>query len=193
MEIGLFAIVSESSIASGTRRKEAVTGKAYYYLQEFVEVARAAAVKLNAHLGIPAAVDRIANEMRLANQKIESLSRQLMGQKLGDVTGAKESVNGVDILVQDLGQASKEDLLNAWDQIKRQGSCMAFLFSSKNKLYICAATDDVVANGVSCKKFINFAAGLGIKGGGRDNVAQGVMQDINAENIKDALKKFLQG
>ena len=194
IEAGLFVIVNEASIASGVRRIEALTGvKAWQYLQDLAQSAKVTAAALNCPAnGLPQALDRLQNELKISEQKIENLNRVAIKQKTGTLTQDKENVSGVDTIVHDFGAASKDELMHAWDDLKKQGNLFVFLSAMENKFYICAATDDLVVKGMSCKKFLSdYSAKLGIKGGGRDNLVQGSLQSVDVDRIKMAIKEFI--
>jgi alanyl-tRNA synthetase len=194
IEAGLFVIINESSIASGVRRIEALTGfKAWQYLQDTAQSAKISAAALNCQVvGLPAALERLQSELKSAEQKIDNLNHMAVLQKTGTVMQGKENAAGIDFVVFDFGAASKDELMHAWDDMKKQGNLFAFLCSAANKFYICATTDDMLSRGISCKKFLSdYSAKLGIKGGGRDNLVQGAIQNVNLAEIKEAIKGFI--
>jgi alanyl-tRNA synthetase len=192
IEIGSFVIVTESSIASGTRRIEAFAGKrAYEYLQTFVDAAKAGALVLNCTVNVlPAAIDKLQDDIKVLNQKIDDLNKKAVVGKLNDLS--KENINGVDVLVHDFSDASREALMHVWDNFKKQGNCFGLLLASKSKLFVCGASDDLVAKGITCKKFMQSAQNIGLKGGGKDNLVQGSAQNVDINAVKSIIKDFLK-
>ena len=166
-EAGLFAVVDEASIASGIRRIEALTGfKAWQYLKEAAQSAKTTAAALNCAVSaLPAALGRLQDKLKSAEQKADNLNRAAVSQKAGSLQEDKESVAGIGLIVHDFGVGAKEELMHAWDSLKKQGNLAAFLCARESK--------------------------LGIKGGGRDNIVQGVIAHVDTEKIKSALKDFL--
>ncbi len=193
-EICRFFIESEASIASGVRRIEAVTGEqAYKTAQVFEETLEYLEEMLNCNAGnLLQTVGRLQTDLKEARQQLANLNKNAVAAKAKGLAASKESVNGVDILVQDLGSATKDELLHAWDTLRQGGTLVAFLLASANNIFICGASDDLAQKGISCKRFIvGYGPSLGIKGGGRDNLVQGVAQNADLEKIKAAIREFI--
>lgn len=177
--INSFKIVSESGVAAGVRRIEALTGNgvfAYYkdIERKFNDICRAAKAT-------PANVEeKIAHmqaEIKSLNSEIESLKNKAANEALGDVLNQAEDVNGVKFLAVKLNDVDMNELRNLSDDLKSKiGSGVVVLASamgSDKVNLIVTATDDIVKAGVHAGNIIKSAAPcVGGGGGGRPNMAQ---------------------
>ncbi|WP_418754222.1 alanine--tRNA ligase [Eshraghiella crossota] len=177
--INSFKIVSESGVAAGVRRIEALTGNgvfAYYkdIEKKYNDICKAAKAT-------PANVEeKIAHmqaEIKSLNSEIESLKNKAANEALGDVLNQAEDVNGVKFLAVKLNDVDMNELRNLSDDLKSKiGSGVVVLASamgSDKVNLIVTATDDIVKAGVHAGNIIKSAAPcVGGCGGGRPNMAQ---------------------
>lgn len=177
--INSFKIVSESGVAAGVRRIEALTGNgvfAYYkdIGKKYNDICKAAKAT-------PANVEeKIAHmqaEIKSLNSEIESLKNKAANEALGDVLNQAEDVNGVKFLAVKLNDVDMNELRNLSDDLKSKiGSGVVVLASamgSDKVNLIVTATDDIVKAGVHAGNIIKSAAPcVGGGGGGRPNMAQ---------------------
>lgn len=177
--INSFKIVSESGVAAGVRRIEALTGNgvfAYYkdIEKKYNDICKAAKAT-------PANVEeKIAHmqaEIKSLNSEIESLKNKAANEALGDVLNQAEDVNGVKFLAVKLNDVDMNELRNLSDDLKSKiGSGVVVLASamgSDKVNLIVIATDDIVKAGVHAGNIIKSAAPcVGGGGGGRPNMAQ---------------------
>lgn len=177
--INSFKIVSESGVAAGVRRIEALTGNgvfAYYkdIEKKYNDICKAAKAT-------PANVEeKIAHmqaEIKSLNSEIESLKNKAANEALGDVLNQTEDVNGVKFLAVKLNDVDMNELRNLSDDLKSKiGSGVVVLASamgSDKVNLIVTATDDIVKAGVHAGNIIKSAAPcVGGGGGGRPNMAQ---------------------
>ena len=177
--INSFKIVSESGVAAGVRRIEALTGNgvfAYYkdIEKKYNDICKAAKAT-------PANVEeKIAHmqaEIKSLDSEIESLKNKAANEALGDVLNQAEDVNGVKFLAVKLNDVDMNELRNLSDDLKSKiGSGVVVLASamgSDKVNLIVTATDDIVKAGVHAGNIIKSAAPcVGGGGGGRPNMAQ---------------------
>ncbi len=177
--INSFKIVSESGVAAGVRRIEALTGNgvfAYYkdIEKKYNDICKAAKAT-------PANVEeKIAHmqaEIKSLNSEILSLKNKAANEALGDVLNQAEDVNGVKFLAVKLNDVDMNELRNLSDDLKSKiGSGVVVLASamgSDKVNLIVTATDDIVKAGVHAGNIIKSAAPcVGGGGGGRPNMAQ---------------------
>lgn len=177
--INSFKIVSESGVAAGVRRIEALTGNgvfAYYkdIEKKYNDICKAAKAT-------PANVEeKIAHmqaEIKSLNSEIESLKNKAANEALGDVLNQAEDVNGVKFLAVKLNDVDMNELRSLSDDLKSKiGSGVVVLASamgSDKVNLIVTATDDIVKAGVHAGNIIKSAAPcVGGGGGGRPNMAQ---------------------
>jgi len=174
--IGLFKITSESGIAAGVRRIEAVTGGiALKYMRSMEETVLQSAQMLRTS---PAELQqRIVNtleELRESERELTTLkSRLAASQGDGLVSQAKE-MNGVKVLVATMKDAEAKALRESIDQLKAKlGSAVIVLASTEGeKIQIAAAvTPDLTAK-VKAGELVNMVAQqVGGKGGGKPDMA----------------------
>ncbi|MEI3340586.1 MAG: alanine--tRNA ligase [Eubacterium sp.] len=194
--ISAFKIVSETGIAAGVRRIEALTSQAVfsYYdkMEETVEEA-AKLLKTNA-AGVVEKIAHLQAELKALHSEIESLKSKAAKDALGDVMDQVKEVNGVKVLATEVADVDMNGLRDLGDQLKEKlGEGVVVLASAKDgKVSIMAmATDAAVKAGVHCGNLIKASAGLvGGGGGGRPNMAQAGGK--NPAGIKDALAKAVE-
>ena len=177
--INSFKIVSESGVAAGVRRIEALTGNGVFAYYKDIEKKYNAICK--AAKATPANVEeKIAHmqaEIKSLNSEIESLKNKAANEALGDVLNQAEDVNGVKFLAVKLNDVDMNELRNLSDDLKSKiGSGVVVLASamgSDKVNLIVTATDDIVKAGVHAGNIIKSAAPcVGGGGGGRPNMAQ---------------------
>ncbi len=177
-QILLFKIISESGVAAGVRRIEALTGKAvldYYKKQEQILFEAANTLKTS-----PAELtDRIIHlqkEIKDLNSENESLKNKLASSALGDVMDQVKEVGGVKLLAVSVPDTDGGELRNLGDELKEKiGEGVILLASSKNgKVSLVAmVTPEAQKKGAHAGNLIKKAAGIvGGGGGGRPNMAQ---------------------
>ncbi|WP_100655765.1 alanine--tRNA ligase [Alteromonas flava] len=197
-EIGLLKIVSESGIASGVRRIEAITGEAAlnYVQQQQARVAQAAQlVKAdpNALVERIKAVLQSNRELEKANQQ---LSQKLNAQKGADVLSQATEINGVKVLVTEMPGIESKALRGILDDLKNQiGSGVICLgTASDDKVGLIAGVTNDLTSKVKAGELVNFvAAQVGGKGGGRPDMAQaGGNQPENLANALNSVNTWLQ-
>ncbi len=165
-EIGLFKILTESSVASGVRRIEAVTGlEAEAHVAELEETLQQAAdlLKTNSK-GVPARLTQWMEERKKGTPK-NSISLDL----------SVEEINGVKFGSQVLDNVPPQDLKELMDQGKaKQGSGIVVIFSSfEGKVSaLVGVTSDLMGTHDARDLIKPLADALGGKGGGRSDLAQ---------------------
>jgi len=177
-EIGLFKIVSESSIASGTRRIEAITGDAALKWAEETEylVEKLADVLQTGRDGIEEKVQILMDNNRKMNLEIRSLKSQIAQLPSDNSQTEIETINGLSVLIKELDRGSEMSVMrSAIDQMKQNiGSGVIILasVSSKNKVRIAVGvTEDLITKIQADVLAQHMSEILGGKGGGRANFA----------------------
>ena len=176
--INAFKIVSETGIAAGVRRIEALTGNGVFEYYKDIENKYNEACK--ALKATPANIlDKISHlqaELKALQSENESLKSKAAGAAMGNVTDKVEEIKGVKFLGLSLDGVDMNGLRNLGDDLKTKiGSGVVVIASvadGKVNLMV-TATDDVVAMGVHAGNIIKAAAPkVGGGGGGRPNMAQ---------------------
>ncbi len=192
-DIHAFKIISESGIAAGVRRIEALTGDGILsYLSrledEFESAARTAKTT-PAELGTK--IISMQEEMRSLRSENEKLRNRLANDSLGDVMDQVREINGVKVLAAKVPDNDMNGLRTLGDSLKAKlGEGVVVLASSGNgKVSLIAmVTDDAMKAGAHAGKLISSIAGLvGGGGGGRPNMAQAGGK--NPAGIDQALEK----
>ena len=190
--IGAFKIVSESGIAAGVRRIEALTGNAVFAYYKNIENSYNEICK--ALKATPANVtEKIAHlqaELKALASENESLKSKAAGAAMGNVLDKVEDVNGVKFLGVSLEGVDMNELRNLGDDLKSKLGSGVIVLASVNEGKVnlmVAATDDVVAKGAHAGNIIKASAPkVGGGGGGRPNMAQAGGK--NPSGINEALE-----
>ena len=200
--IGQFKIISESGVAAGIRRIEAITGHNVIKYYENLENTIAEAAKI-----IKASPDKLVEkakhlmeEMKALQSENESLKNKAAKEALGDVMDKVVEIGGVKVLSVEIPETDGNELRTLGDELKNKlGEGLIFLASAKDgKVNLVAmATDGAVKAGVHAGNLIKTVAPIvGGGGGGRPNMAQagGKLPDKigqAVEAVKDEVKTQL--
>jgi alanyl-tRNA synthetase len=177
-DIGLFTIVSESAVAAGVRRIEALTSEhARRYLAGQAEIAREAAGAIRTPIGeLSVRVAQLAEERRKLERELAEVRKQLA--LAGPAKGGddSETIAGIKTVLKLVEGVSPKDLKSLADGAKQQigSGVVAFVAAADGKASIVVGvTDDLTAK-ISAVDLVRAAAeALGGKGGGgRPDMAQ---------------------
>ncbi|WP_237065910.1 alanine--tRNA ligase [Microbulbifer guangxiensis] len=184
-DIGLLRIVSESGIASGQRRIEAVTGAhALALFDEAQQRLEHAATLLKTRPDTLAdKVEQLLANNRKLEKEIAQLKTKLASGAGGDLSSQAVDVTGVKLLAVSVEGADPKSLRDLADQMKNKlGSGVVLLAApADEKVALVAAVTKDLTDRVAAGDLMRFAAGkLGGKGGGRADMAQGGGTDVAA-------------
>ncbi|MDD4955644.1 MAG: alanine--tRNA ligase [Candidatus Omnitrophica bacterium] len=200
-EIGVFFIVSESSISSGIRRIEAVVGeKAYTRIKSTQKALIEAAAMLKCQTQeVPAAIKQLQDEVRALNEEVKQSNKEKISSKIDDIVKAKKEISGFVFLTHSFKNIEPSDLVFISDGIKKRlGSVFVFLVSesSGKNIFICSTTDDYAKKKAEANKFVSFfKEELSLKGGGKPTLVQGVVAGFSEDlllKVENCFVKFLQ-
>lgn len=195
-DIKAFKIVSESGVAAGVRRIEAITSDAVFaYYDEIEKTLEEAAKALKTN---PAGVlDKIAHlqaQVKELNSEIESLKSKAAKESLGDVMDQVQEVAGVKFLAAKVDGVDMNGLRDLGDQLKNKlGEGVILLASvTDGKVNLVAmASDEAQKAGAHAGNLIKSIASLvGGGGGGRPNMAQAGGK--NPAGVEDALAEAVK-
>ncbi|MBA6289744.1 alanine--tRNA ligase [Colwellia sp. MB3u-4] len=190
-DIGLFKIVSESGIAAGVRRIEAVTGEAalnYFAAQEQTLSTIAALVKTDS-VNVASKVEQVILRNKELEKELAQFKQKLASQAGADLVSQAIDVNGVKTLVANLAGVEAKSLRGMVDDLKnKMGSGIILLATtSDDKVSLIAGVTKDLVGQVKSGELVNIAAQeVGGKGGGRPDMAQA--GGSQPENIEAALK-----
>jgi alanyl-tRNA synthetase len=185
-EIGLFKIISEAGVASGTRRIEAVAGPAVLeYLNVRDAVVRDLSERFKAkpeELG-----DRITTlqtDLKTAQKELEALKSELAVIKSGQLLDQAEAVGALKVIVAELPGVSAEALKTAAEMLLQKLGAGAVVLGSvpePDKVSLVAAfSPEIIEHKLKAGQFIGGIAKLcGGGGGGRPNLAQAGGRDAS--------------
>ena len=184
-------ILSESGVAAGVRRIEALTGDGVLaYYKELEDLLNEAAKLLKANPSeIVTKIDHLQKDLKAANSEIESMKAQAAKDALGNSLEQTEDVKGVKLLATKLDNVEMGALRDLGDSLKDKigDGVVALLSSCDGKANIVImATDSAVKAGAHAGNLIKAIAPIvGGGGGGRPNMAQAGGK--NPAGIDDAL------
>ncbi|MBQ5634167.1 MAG: alanine--tRNA ligase, partial [Clostridia bacterium] len=191
-KIGLFKIVSESSVAAGVRRIEAKTGLGVLGIiadnQNLIAEA-AAELKAQNPADIAKRAAILREELHAAKGEIDSLNAKLAASKIDGLVGAAEQIGGVRLVCARFDDMQIDAVRALCDELKSKYSDIVSVIAINvgGKLnFIASAGKDAVACGVHAGKLVGAVASVtGGKGGGRpDNAMAG---GADASKIDEAL------
>ena len=183
--IGLFKIVSESGIGAGTRRIEAVTGKAAYQLMnDQVGLLKEAAAKVKSNpRDLVGRVEGLLEEIRNLQRENDSLSTKLGNIEAGNLVDRVQNINGVNVLAAKVNATDMNNLRAMVDDLKQKLESAVIVLASPQgeKVNIIAGvTKDLIAKGHHAGKLVKEVATIcGGGGGGRPDMAQAGGKDAS--------------
>ena len=192
-KISVFKIVSESGVAAGVRRIEALTSKGVFEFYDTIEKELEEAAK--AAKAEPAQlvkrIETMAEEIKELQSENEKLKNKMAREAMGDVMSQIREVKGVKLLPVKMSGVDMAALMNLGDQLKAKLGDGVVVLASDNggKVSLLAmATDSAMKAGAHAGNLIKGIAKLvGGGGGGRPNMAQAGGK--NAAGIDAALKE----
>ena len=178
LDIQSFKIISESGIAAGVRRIEALTGNHVltYYKKMEENLNQAAACAKTTPANLVEKIGHLQAEVKALSSENESLKSKLAQNSLGNVMDEVKEVKGVKLLATKLSGVDMNGLRDLGDQLKEKlGDGVVVLLSEQDGKVnmIAMATDLAVKAGAHAGNLIKgIAALVGGGGGGRPNMAQ---------------------
>lgn len=191
-EIGLFKIVSESSIAAGMRRIEALTGEeALKYIQETEDLINEMQFSLNAsRKELLGQTDKLKDSLKEKEKESKALRKKLAYQRYQRREEEVKKIKGVSVLIKKVEGLSTAELRELADSLKQKmGSGIVVLgMASEGKVFLVSSvTKDLIAQ-VKADEFVKkMAPFIGGGGGGRPDFAQA--GGTKPEKLDEALKK----
>lgn len=189
-EAGLFKIVSESSVASGVRRIEAVTGEG---VLELLNSSLNTLDKAAAALKVPNAneivtrCESVMSELREKDRKIEAMQQAAANAQLGSLD--EKDVNGVKVITAALDGTGADGLRKVGDSLADKYDCFVAVLAGTNEgksNILCKCSKSAVSKGANAGTIVReVAAVAGGKGGGKPDQAMAGVPDTS--KLGDAL------
>lgn len=198
-DLRLIKIVSESAIAAGTRRIEAVVGDtAIKYLNAKEDVVD----KLSAHFKAPydevfGRVEKLQDENKSIQKEFANLQNVLAKQKFATLVEKAESIEGGKLFIAKIDAMDVSGVKDGVEFLgQKLGDSVIVVVSPKldgtGATIVAKVSDNFVAKGIQAGKLVGeIAAKCGGKGGGRPQFAQGGLSDLSA--VDEVLKEIMKG
>ncbi len=198
-ELGLFKIVSESSVAAGVRRIEAVTGIGYLNATRALEATlfqAAGVLKLQSASELVKRCETLTAEVKEKDREINLLNSKLAGSKIDELLKSAHEEGGVLVVAGDLSGVNAEMLRSMGDQLRDKAPAICALLcggDAEKKNFLCVAGPAAVKAGVHAGKIIKAVCQkTGGNGGGRPDSAMGGVGDpLLVEDAMSALADLI--
>ena len=194
-EIGIFKIVSESSIASGIRRIEAITGgTAYEKIKQEENLLRESAKELNVRPeDITREIEKLANKLKQAEKALEVFINKNIQDNAENLLGSMSKIKGVDVIINEIKNADSVLLRKNADLIRNKLNNGVFVLAAEKDgkvALIVGVGKSLQSDKLDAVKILNdIGTDFGIKGGGRQDFAQAGGRSSNGLKAEDILKK----
>ena len=197
-DIGLFKITSESGVAAGIRRIEAVTGEnALSLLQSLEErMAQAATLIKAPPTELPARLAQIMDNVRAMEKEIARLKSKLAASAGDDLVGQAIDVGGVKVLAVQIDGADVASMRETLDKLKgalKSAAIVLAAVDSGKVTLIAGVTADLIQTLKAGELVNHVALQVGGKGGGRPDMAQaGGTDPSNLPKALASVKAFVE-
>ena len=191
-KIGMFKIISESSVAAGVRRIEAVTG---YNVMKLIADKQAlinetaAVLKVGNASEIAKRANAVMAELKDTQKELESLEAKLAFAKLDEILKGKTEIGGLEIIAAKVDGSSADEIRSICEKVKGDNENAVIVLAAKSgeKLTFCAAAGkNAVAKGIKAGEIVSAVAKhTGGNGGGRPDIAMAGGKD--ASKMDEAL------
>ena len=197
--IGLFKIVSESSVAAGVRRIEAVTGKGVLELinsERSLMEKTAAALKVNDIREMPQRAESVINDLKLKEKELDKLNQKLASGKTDDLLSSAKSVGAYNLITAVLENQTPDNARKMGDVLKDRDAdavaVMALVNGDKLTFFACCGKN-AVSNGANAGNIVRSVAQIcGGNGGGRpDSAMAGAKDKSKVSEALAAVEKLL--
>ena len=197
-DIGIFKITSESGIAAGVRRIEAVTGmNAVKYLQQGDQQLSELAGRLKVKRPeIAQRVQTMADKQRELEKQLERLEQKMASAQAANLLDDVQNITDVPVLISTLSGVDGKSIRTLMDDIKSKlpDSIIVLIGDKDGQLALAASVAKSVTNRIKAGDIVRHLAGeLGGKGGGKPDYAQGgAPKPDNSAAIISSLPSWLE-
>lgn len=184
-EIGAFKILSESGIASGVRRIEAVTASGILegYNSETERTSALSTLLKTTPDQLMQKTENLMASLKQANSELESFKKKSMGDSVSTLIENAEDINGIKLITKRLDGSTTDDMRSLSDTIKDKTSSVAMVFAAvtgDKVTFLVSLSDDLVEKGLHAGNIVKEVAKVaGGGGGGKANMAQAGAKDIS--------------
>ena len=187
-KLGLFKIITETSVAAGVRRIEAVTGTGVLnYIDSLNSkiFGTAAALKVANPSDIEKKAVSLSNELKEKDKEIEALTAQLTEMRSGSLFDSAVEVGSLKVIAANAGEVTVDELRQLSDKAKAEGDNIVAVFGAVNKEkgsanFAACCASEAVKSGVKAGDVVRAVAKLaGGNGGGKPDFAMAGAKDID--------------
>ncbi len=195
-DIGVFKITSESSVAAGVRRLEAITGLGAYdeYRDATDTIARLASTLRVSEPALVESVEKLAAERKNLEREVQQLKAKLAESGTGDLIEGAREVKGIKVVSAKVDGLDRNQMRSLADSLRSKiGSGVVVLASAVdgNIALISAVTKDLAGKKVHAGKLVGaIAQEVGGRGGGRPDLAEAGGK--NTGKLPEALEKVYE-
>lgn len=192
-QIGMFKILSESGVAAGVRRVEAITGRAVYeyILNKEGTIDKISDVLKTRENNIINRAVSLVEENKELEKELHSIKSKMSLANADSVLESKIDIKGVNLITNKYDGMDMDTLREVADNLrdKLENSVVILANISEDKInFVAAASKEAIEKGAHAGNIVREVAKVaGGKGGGRPNMAQAGGTDIS--KIDDALKQ----
>ncbi len=203
-KLGLFKIMSESSVASGVRRIEACTGKGVLeYLNKNLDIINncVSLLKLSDKNGLIDKCEQLNLEVKEYSKEIKRLNDKIAESKVEKIISNAEEIEEIRIISSKFEDTNPDSLRKIGDKIKdKLDNCVAVLvglYSGKAILNVVVG-DKAILKGMNAGKIVKEVAKIaGGNGGGKANFAMAGIKDMSKieealNSVKDIVKDLVK-
>ncbi len=189
-DIGLLKIISESGIAAGVRRIEAVTaiGALAYINDQSTCLAKIASLVKTDVASVGTKVEQLITRSKALEKEISALKQELTVQAGSDLVSRAIDIHGIKVLIADLNGVESKALRGMVDELKNKMQSGVIMLATANdgKVGLIAGVTKDLIGRVKAGELVNMVAQqVGGKGGGRPDMAQA--GGNQPEKLSDAL------
>ena len=197
-DIGLFKILSESAIAAGIRRIEAVNGEGaldWLYNQQHILQQSADLLKSDL-VSLPEKIQQLQDKAKKTEKELQQLKEKAAMQAGSDLAKSAVEINGVLTIVKRLDGVETKSLRVMVDDLKNQlgSAVIAFASEADSKVNLIVGVTQDLTSRVKAGELVNLMAQqVGGKGGGRPDMAMaGGSQPEHIANALTACSDWLK-
>ncbi len=172
-QIGLFLITQETSVASGIRRIEAITGpKAIEFIQKWRDVIQKLERLLNIQFAdLPNQVKSLMEQNRNLHKEIQKFKTGQILEHVDDFIRDAEKIGDLNLVIEQFDDTDTDLLKQVGDKLRNKAKKTVGFFINRiedeSRLnFVCAVTDDLIQMGIKAGELIGEAAKIAGGGGG---------------------------
>lgn len=193
-DIGMFKIISESSVGSGIRRIEAVCGSACEKYVESLEnkIDEIASVLKTSKVMVVPAIEKMIQDAKNLDTEISSLKSKLIAGEIDEYIKSAKDIDGINVIAFDVEGVDVKTLREMADKVKEKQDSAIIVIASKlqDKIsFVISVSQDIVKKGYAAGKIAKqFAAKIDGSGGGKPDFAQGGGK--KTDNLKSVIENI---